>query len=63
MNDLRSSMLELLGFNNNGEFYGTITGTIEGDFKKRWQYWIKKLISINKIEDFVDIIPTGAEDN
>ena len=54
MKDLLSKYLQ---FNNDGEFYGTVYGKAEKDYQLRWAFWIRKIIQLSLLEDFLDIIP------
>ena len=39
-------------------FFKSVFGDIEKDFRNRWAFWIQKMIQFNLMEDCLDIIPT-----
>lgn len=57
--EIKSKLQEYMAFNDNEHYFGTITGSLEGDFRQRWHYWIEKIIQVNWMELFIEIIPQG----
>jgi hypothetical protein len=54
----KEALVKYLNINIWENFFKSVHGEIEKDYKMRWAFWIQKLIQCNMMEECLDIVPT-----
>ena len=54
---LKELLPQYIEFNVDAKYFGCVYGSLQKDFQTRWNFWIRKLIQADALEEFLPIIP------
>ena len=57
---LKELLPKYLEFNSDPKFFGTVHGSIQKDYQFRWAHWVRKMIQLGILEEYLDIIPKDS---